>query len=68
MHVLNVEVVSLELIVIARDARQIVYSEQNNFISVFIVKVCCPALIKGQVGVGLFSFTIALNRLALNVH
>ena len=67
MHVLDVEVISLELIVITRDACQVVYSEQNNFISVLIVKVFRPALIESQVGVGLLSFTIALNRLALNV-
>ena len=49
MHVLNVEVVSLEYIVVICDACQIVYTVEDNLINVSVVEVCRPALIKGQV-------------------
>lgn len=67
VHFSDVEVVSLELVIITSNACQVVDTEQHNLISILVVEISGSALVKCQVGVSLFAFTIARDGLTLNM-
>jgi len=67
MHFSDVEVVSLELVIITCDACKVVDTEKHNLISILVVEVSGSALVKSQVGVSLVAFAVARDGHTLNM-